>query len=108
MPRTFLWLAFVTLLREGDFSEATSIQLTINCKKQIGKEDVQIWGTIVDLTHEKQVWYAYDDQSFPLPVWLFTIGGIQANIDGDFSPTTHQIIERIINDLDKDFQAHYR
>lgn len=93
------------LVKYGD--EDLTLQLIINCKKQINSDDVQIWGTVIDIGYYKDEWYdKMEDENYP--VWLISIEGITTTIDDPYTTEElKQIKTSIVNQAKKDFNEYY-
>lgn len=93
------------LIKYGD--EDFRLQLVLNLKKQINSDDVQIWGTVIDIGYWKDEWYdKMEDENYP--VWLISIEGITTTIEDPFTTEElEQIKTSILNQTKKDFNEYY-
>jgi len=93
------------LIKYGD--EDFTLQLIVNCKNQVNSDDVQIWGTIIDINYWRDEWYdKLTDENYP--VWQISIEGTTTTIDDPYTIEEFEIIRTsIINQAKKDFNEYY-
>ena len=93
------------LNQSGD--EDFYLQIVVNCKRQITPNDVQIWGTVINIGYWKEEWY--DELVIEnYTTWLIAIEGISTVTDEPFSSEKIESIKTsVLNKLKQDYSEFY-